>query len=133
MAQLLVVRPHSRAMIIKLLIRFAVLILVILAACGFLVFLAFKCPDFVLYLLAAAIIGSAGMLVFYLKRAVMCGELPQRFPFGTILRHKSPIAFWIGIGAHGVFAGFWFFLGLALLGLAPHWYIALLRSMGSHH
>lgn len=118
-------------MIIKLLIRLVVLILVILAVCGFLVFLAFKCPDLVLYLLASAIIGAAAMLLFFLRRAVVSGELPLRF--SKIFRHKSPIAFWIGIGAHGVFAGFWFFFGLALLGLAPHWYIALLRSMHSHY
>ena len=118
-------------MIIKLLIRLAILILVITAGCGFLVFLAFRCPDLVLYLLAFAIIGAAGMLVYFLRRAVLCGELPQRFPFGTIFRYKSPIGFWFGIGAHGVLAGFLFLFGLALLGLAPHWFIALLRSM--HH
>ena len=82
-------------------------------------------------LFAALFLGSALLLVYYLRRAVVCGELPQRFPFGTILRNKSPIAFWFGIGAHGVFAGFLLFLGLGLLGLAPHWFIALLRNM--HH
>jgi hypothetical protein len=57
-----------------------------------------------------------------------CGELPQQFPFGTIFKHKSPISFWLGIGAHGLFAVFLVFIGLRIVGWAPHWFIALMKK-----
>ena len=99
---------------------------------GLMVWLAVIGSMWLAVLFAALFIGSALLLVYYLRRAVVSGELPGRFGAITF-RHKSPIAFWFGIGAHGVFAGFLFFSGLALLGLAPHWFLALLRSMPSHH
>lgn len=109
----------------------AIQLLVILAVMGILMFLAFKGSDFVRYFFAAAFIGGAAMLGFYVTRAVVRGELPGRF--GTVTyRHSSPIGFWFQVGVCVLFAGFIFFSGVALLGLAPHWFLALLRSMHSH-
>jgi hypothetical protein len=104
------------------------LILAVVVVLALMVWLAVIGSMWLAVLFAALFVGSALLLVYYLKRAVVLGELPQRFPFGTIFRHKSPIGFWFGIGAHGVFAGLLFLSGLALLGLAPHWFIVLMRK-----
>lgn len=80
---------------------------------------------------AALFIGIAGMLLFYAWRAVAPGELRGRFGNVTF-RHASPIGFWLQIGICVVFGAFWFFVGLGLLGLAPHWFIVLIKRMHSH-
>lgn len=123
--------PLSR-MIRTLLIKMAIWFFVILVVGGIVGFLAFKGSDLVLYLFAAAFIGAAGMLAFYLRGAVVRGAVEGRFG-GITCRHTSPISFWFQIGIHGLLAVFLFFNGLAFLGLAPHWFIALVRSMHSHH
>ena len=105
----------------------AALVLAGMVVLGLMVWLAVIGSMWLAILFAALFIGSALLLVYYLRRAVVCGELPQRFPFGTIFRHKSPISFWFGIGAHGLFAVLLFFIGLRIIGLAPHWFIALMR------
>ena len=105
--------------------------LAILAAIGFATFLAFKGSNWLLFLFASALIGAAVTMLFLVRRAIIRGELPGR---GSITyRDRSPISFWIGIFIFVVFAFFFFFLGLEFIGLAPHWFIALTRSMGSHH
>lgn len=108
--------------------RNATLILAVFAVLGLMVWLAIIGSMWLAILFAALFMGSALLVVYYLRRAVMCGELPQRFPFGTIFRHKSPFGFWFGIGAHGLFAIFLFFIGLRIVGLAPHWFIDLMRK-----
>jgi hypothetical protein len=104
------------------------LVLAGMVVLGLMVWLAVIGSMWLAILFAALIIGSALLLVYYLSRAVRCGELPQRFPFGAIFRHKSPISFWFGIGAHGLSAVFLLFLGLRIIGLAPHWFVALMRK-----
>ena len=104
------------------------LALAIFVLLGLMVWLAMIGSMWLAVLFAALFIGSALLLVYYLRRAVVCGELPQRFPFGTIFRHKSPIGFWFGIGGHGLFAVLLFFIGLRIVGLAPHWFTALMRK-----
>jgi hypothetical protein len=106
----------------------ATLALAVFVVLGLMVWLAMIGSMWLAVLFAALFIGSALLLVYYLRRAVMCGELPQRFPFGTIFRHKSPISFWFGLGVHGLFAAFLFFVGLRIVGLAPHWFIALMKK-----
>ena len=108
--------------------RTATLALAIFAVLGLMVWLAMIGSMWLAVLFAALFIGSALLLVYYLRRAVVCGELPQRFPFGTIFRHKSPIGFWFGIGGHGLFAVLLFFIGLRIVGLAPHWFIVLMSK-----
>jgi hypothetical protein len=118
-------------MIKRILINIAQ-VLAALAVLALLIFLAFKGSVLLLFLFSLAFIGAAVMLAFYVRRAVLRGEVPGRF--GSItFRHVSPISFWFQIGVYALLAGFLFFNGLALLGLAPHWFIALLRSMHSHH
>ena len=97
--------------------RTATLALAIFVVLGLTVWLAMIGSMWVAVLFAALFIGSASLLVYYLRRAVMCGELPQWPPFGTLFRHKSPVGFWFGIGAHGLFAVFLFFIGLRIVGL----------------
>jgi hypothetical protein len=105
--------------------------LAISAVIGFAAFLAFKGSDWLLVLFASALIGAALMMLFLVRRAIIRGELPGR---GSITsRDRSPITFWIGIFIFTVGAFLFFFQGLAFIGLAPHWYIALLRSLSSHH
>jgi hypothetical protein len=102
--------------------------LAIFVVLGLMVWLAMIGSMWLAVLFAALFIGSALLVVYYLRRAVICGELAQRFPFGTIFRHKSPIGFWFGIGAHGLFAVFLLFIGLRIVGLAPHWFVALMKK-----
>jgi len=122
---------HIRAMIKRILINTGQ-VLAALAVLGFLIFLTFKGSVLILLIFAMAFIGSAVMLVLFVRRAVVRGEVPRRFG-GFTYRHESPISFWYQISFYLLFAGFIFFSGLALLGLAPHWFISLLRSMHSHH
>lgn len=108
----------------------AIQFLVILVVFGILLFLAFKGSNFVLYLLAAAFLGVSGLLILGIRRAILKGEMQGR---GSITyRQSSPISFWFGILIFAVAAFFCFFFGLTLLGLAPHWFLALLHSMRSH-
>jgi hypothetical protein len=103
-----------------------------LAVLAMLIFLAFKGSNLLLLLFSLAFMGAAVMLVLGVKCAVVRGELAGRF--GSItLRRASPINFWLQIGVYVLSAGLFFFLRLALLGLAPHWFMALLRSMHSSH
>jgi hypothetical protein len=81
--------------------------------------------------LAVLFVGAAVMVLFYVWRAVATGELPGRWGSVTY-RHASPVTFWVRIATYVVIAAFWFLFGLALLGLAPHWFIALMKSMHSH-
>ena len=112
--------------------RQVALVLAVLVVLGLMAWLAVIGSRWLAILFAMLFIGSAFLLVYYLKRAVVRGELQGRF--GTIIfRDKSPISFWIGIGAYGAFTGFLFFSGLTLLGVAPHWFMGLLRSMHSGH
>ena len=106
----------------------ATLGLAVFVVLGLMVWLAMIGSMWLAVLFAALFMGSALLVVYYLRRAVVCGELPQRFPFGTIFRHKSPISFWFGIGAHGLFAVLLFFIGLRIIGLAPHWFIVLMSK-----
>jgi hypothetical protein len=118
-------------MLKKILINIAQ-VLAALAVLAVLIFLAFKGSNLLLLLFSLAFISVAGMSVFSVGRALAQGEVPGRF--GSItFRYASPIGFWFQIGLYVLVAGFTFFSGLALLGLAPHWFIALLRSMGSQH
>jgi len=124
-------RARKRALRRKRL-RQTALILAILILLGLMIWLAVIDSPWLAILFAALFIGSALLLVYYLRRVVVRGELPGRF--GSITsKDRSPIAFWIGICIHGLIACFLFFSGLALLGLAPHWFVTLLRSMHSHH
>ena len=106
----------------------AMLVLAGMVVVGLMAWLAFIGSMWLAVLFAALFIGSALLVVYYLRRAVVCGELPQRFPFGTIFRYKSPIGFWLGICGHGLFAVFLFFIGLRIVGLAPHWFIVLMSK-----
>ena len=108
--------------------RTVTLALAIFVVLGLMVWLAMIGSVWLAVMFAALFIGSALLVVYYLRRAVVCGELPQRFPFGTIFRYKSPIGFWLGIGGHGLFAVFLFFIGLRIVGLAPHWFIVLMSK-----
>ncbi len=103
----------------------------ILAVVGFAAFLAFKGSDWLLYLFASALVGAAVTMLFLVRRAIILGELPQRFG-GMTYRDRSPITFWIGIFIFVIGAFFFLFLGLAFIELAPHWFLALLKSMNSH-
>lgn len=108
------------------------MVLAAMMVLGLMVWLAMIGSMWLATLFAVLLIGCAVWMGYYLRVAVVRGELPGRF--GTItFRHKSPIAFWVGISLHGLFAVFLFFSGVALLGLAPHWFVALLQSMHSHH
>jgi hypothetical protein len=107
-------------------------VLAALAVLAILILLAIKGSDWLLILFSLALIGAAVLMVIYVRRAVVRGELPGRFG-GMTFRHASPFNFWFQIGFYVLFAGFLFFNGLALLGVAPHWFVALLRSMHSHH
>jgi hypothetical protein len=109
----------SHVVIRNALMKMAVLFLVILVVGGILAYLAFKGSDWLLILFSLAFIGAAVLVMVYVRRAVVRGELPGRFG-GTTFRHASPFNFWFQIGLYVVFAGFWLFAGLALLGLAPH-------------
>jgi hypothetical protein len=108
--------------------RTATLALGILVVLGLMVWLAMIGSMWLAVLFAALFIGSALLLVYYLRHAVVSGELPQQPPFGKIFRYKSPIGFWFGIGFHGLFAVLLFFTGLRIVGLAPHWFIDLMRK-----
>ena len=107
-------------------------VLTALAVLAVFIFLAFKGSDWLLYLFSLTFIGAAILLVLYVSRAVVRGEMPGRFGSATF-RRASPISFWFQVSIHVLFAGFIFFSGLALVGLAPHWFIAFLRSMHSRH
>jgi hypothetical protein len=107
--------------------RQVTVVLAVLVVLGLMAWLAAIGSRWLAVLFAALFISSALLLVYYVSRAVVRGELQGRFGAITF-RDKSPIAFWVGIGVHGVFAGFLFFSGLA-----PHWFLALLRSMHSQH
>ncbi len=111
--------------------RWAALVATVLAVLALMVWLTVSGSSWLLVLFAALMIGAAGAILFYVWRAVVAGELPGRFGVVTD-RHGSPVSFWIGIALYVMIAAFWFFLGLRLLGLAPHWFIALLKSMSSH-
>jgi len=108
------------------------LVLAVLVVLGLMVWLAVIGSQRLAVLFAALFIGVSVLLLFYTWRAVVTGELPGRFGNVTF-RHASPIAFWFQIGIFVVFGTFWFFAGLGLLGLAPHWFIALMQSGPSHH
>jgi hypothetical protein len=103
----------------------------VLAVLGLMVWLAVIGSRWLAVLFAALFIGAAAMLLFFCWRAVATGELPRRFG-GVTYRHASPTVFWIGIAMYIIFAVLWFFVGLELLGLAPHWFIALTKIMHSH-
>jgi len=105
-------------------------VLAALAILSILIFLAFKGSVLLLLIFSLTFIGLAVMLMFYVRRAVVRGELPNRFG-GFTYRRESPIVFWLRIGIYILIAGFIFFCGMALVGLAPHWFIALCRSMHS--
>ena len=101
------------------------LVLAVFAVLGLMVWLAMIGSVWLAVLFAALFIGSALLFVYFLRRAVVTGELPGRF--GTItFRHKSPISFWIGIGGYGLFAIFLFFTSLRIVGLTAHWFINLM-------
>jgi hypothetical protein len=94
--------------------------------------LAVFAPFYLLYLFAALFLSLSVMLFFSICSAIAKGEVRGRF--GSItFRHATPIGFWFQIGVYVLFAGFSLFSGLALLGLAPHWFLMLLRSMRSGH
>ena len=103
----------------------------VLAVLGLMVWLAVIGSRWLLVLFAALFIGAAVILLFFTWRAVAMGELPRRFG-GVTYRHTSPTVFWIGIATYIILAAFCFFRGLGLLGLAPHWFIALMKNMHSH-
>jgi hypothetical protein len=109
----------------------AALVLAVLAVLGLMVWLAVIGSRWLVVLFAALIIGTSVVLLFFTWRAVATGKLSNRFG-GSTYRHASPIVFWIRIAMNIIFAAFWFFVGLELLGLAPHWFIALTKSMHSH-
>jgi hypothetical protein len=89
--------------------------------------LAFFAPLYLRHLFAAVFFGLAVLLVMSIRRTILKGELRGRF--GSItLRHSSPIGFWFGILIYAVMAFFLFFLGLALFGLAPHWFTGFMRK-----
>jgi hypothetical protein len=78
-------------------------------------------PFYLLYLFAALFLGLSVLLVMGIRRTILKGELQGRF--GSITyRDKFPIGFWFGISTFAVMAFFLFLSGLALLGLAPHWF-----------
>jgi hypothetical protein len=110
--------------------RQTALALAVLAVLALMVWLAVIGSLWLAVLFAALFICTSVMVLFYTWRAVATGELPGRF--GRVYRHASPVAFWIQIPMYVIFAAFWFFVGLSLLGLAPHWFIALIKSMHSH-
>jgi hypothetical protein len=95
-------------------------------------YLAFHAPEYLIVLFPVLLIGAAVFVVLGVWRAIIKGELPGKFGRITY-RQESPIGFWIQVATYISIAVFLFFNGLALLGLAPHWFIALLRSMHSHH
>jgi hypothetical protein len=108
----------------------AALALTVVAVLALMVWLAVAGSMWLLVIFAALFAGAAVVMWFYIWRAVATGELPGRF--GNITyRRASPIGFWLQIGILGFFAAFWFFACLGLLGLAPHWFIALMKSMHS--
>lgn len=109
----------------------AALALTVLAVLALMVWLAVIGSSLLVDLFAALFIGAAVLVLFYVWRAVAMGELPGRSGNVT-LRHASPFGFWLQISIFVVFGAFWFFVGLRLLGSAPHWFIALLKSMQSH-
>ncbi len=109
----------------------AALTLAVLALLALMVWLAVIGSLWLEVLFAALFIGTAVMMLFYTWRAVATGELPGRFGNVTF-RPTSPIRFWLRISTFTVFGAFWFFTGLGLLGLAPHWFSALVKSMHSH-
>ncbi|MDR3459156.1 MAG: hypothetical protein P4N60_17135 [Verrucomicrobiae bacterium] len=109
----------------------AALALAVLSVLALMVWLAVIGSPGLAVLFAALFIGTAVMMLFYTWRGVAKGELPGRFGNVTF-RHASPTGFWIQIAIYVIFAAFCFFTGLGLLGLAPHWFILLVKSMHSH-
>jgi hypothetical protein len=107
------------------------LALAVLAVSGLMVWLALIGSLWLAVLFAALFIGAAVLVLFYAWRAVATGELPNRFGRVTYKR-ASPAGFRIQIAIYVIFAAFCFFLGLGLVDLAPHWFIALMKSMHSH-
>lgn len=92
------------------------------------VYLAFHAPEHLGILFSVLFFGAVVFLVRGVWRAIVKGELPGRSGNRTV-REASPIVFWFQIGTYLSVAAFMFFGGLALLGVAPHWFVALLRSM----
>lgn len=109
----------------------AALVLAVLVVLGLMAWLAVIGSQWLAVLFAALFIGAAVLLLFYVWHAVATGELPGRFGNVTF-RHASPIGFWFQIGIYVIFGAFCFFLALELLGLAPHWFIVLMKSGPSH-
>ena len=109
----------------------AALVLAVLVVLGLMAWLAVIGSPWLAVLFATLFIGAAVLLLFYVWRAVATGKLPGRFGNVTF-KHASPIGFWSQISFYVIFGAFWFFLGLGLLGLAPHWLIALMKSGHSH-
>jgi polyferredoxin len=111
--------------------RAAGLALAVLALLGLMIWLAVIGSLWLMVLFAAVFLGAAALVGFMIWRAVASGELRGRS--GSITyRRRSPIAFWLSIGIYAMVGISVFFQGVALLGLAPHWYVALIKSMHSH-
>jgi len=108
----------------------AALVLAVIVVLGLIVWLAVIGSMWLPIVFAALFLGAAGFVVHGVWRAVAKGELRGR-DGNVTFRHASPVGFWFQIANYILIAVFMLFGGLALLGLAPHWFLALLRSM--HH
>jgi hypothetical protein len=97
---------------------------------GLMIWLAMIGSMWLAVLFGALLMGLALLVVYGVWRTIAKGELAGRF--GSITnRNASPISFWFQIAIYMAIAAFLFFSGLALLGVAPSWFTAMLRSM--HH
>jgi hypothetical protein len=73
------------------------------------------------------VFGFSFLFFFMIWQAIQTGELRGRGE--TTYRWRSPFAFWSTIILIFLFGIFMVLLGLACFGLAPHWFMELLKTM----
>lgn len=114
-------RRFTKSLLILLLVTSVLALMVYLAVIGSL---------WLLVVFGLMFIVSAAMVLYKVWRTISEGQLSGRG--GVTFKGDSPVSFWLGIAAYGLQGAFFLFVGLAFLGLAPHWFIELLRSMHNH-
>lgn len=82
------------------------------------------------YLFGVIFLIISGFVFFKIWQAITTGELPGK---GSITyRDRSPFSFWFNIGFFAL-VGIWLILvALTFFGMAPKWWIQVLKSMNSH-